>query len=160
MYQPCSAYRRTPAQRADQELSWHRSDQAFFASGACHVLAFAFQHTHPDAGFCTIALRKTGEKHASHVYVSNGTWAFDHDGWTLEVELLEVTAAAEPDAAWERLIITSDLDTFCVQHHHLPPHLYARSPWQRAYGYLARFGPAPAASAVSDPPAQPAAPAS
>jgi len=24
----------------------------------------------------------------SHVYVCDGTWAFDHDGWTLEDDLL------------------------------------------------------------------------
>ena len=146
MYRPCGTFRRTPAERADQELSWRRSDQAFFASGACHVLAWAFQHTYPDAGFSTIALRKVGNEHASHVYVSDGTWAFDHDGWTLEAELLEVTAAAEPDAPWERLVIDSDLETYCVEHHSLPPHLFAHPPWQRAHDYLARFDPPPAAA--------------
>jgi hypothetical protein len=34
-----------------------------------------------------------GRPFASHVFVSDGTWAFDHDGWTLKAELLAVTAA-------------------------------------------------------------------
>jgi len=95
MYTPCSTFRRTPAERADQELSWRRGDQAFFAAGACHILAFAFQHLHPDAGFSVIGLRKIGEAWVSHAYVSDGRWAFDHDGWTPEEELLAVTTAAE-----------------------------------------------------------------
>src|SRR6185312_15176176 len=33
-YTPCSTFRRTPAERADQELSWRRGDQAFFGSNA------------------------------------------------------------------------------------------------------------------------------
>ncbi|MBE1611454.1 hypothetical protein [Actinopolymorpha pittospori] len=38
-YPGCKPYRRTPAQRADQRLAWERPDEAFFASGACHILA-------------------------------------------------------------------------------------------------------------------------
>ncbi len=147
MYTPSSRFRRSAAERADQELSWRRSDQAFFAAGACHVLAFAFQRVQPDAGFSIIGLRKVGEVHANHVYVSNGVWAFDHDGWTREEELLAVTAAAEPALPWERLPVDTDIDTFCREHHSRLPRDFARSPWQRAYDYIARFGPPSASGA-------------
>jgi hypothetical protein len=143
VYQPSSLFRRTPEQLADQELSWQRSDQAFFAAGACHILGFAFQDAHPHAGFTITALRRRGHQHASHVYVSNGHWAFDHCGWTPETELLEATAAAEPDPPWERLPITTDLVTFCADHYHRPPHLFAHNPWPRAHAYLDRFEPTP-----------------
>ena len=36
-YTPAGVFRRTPAERADQELAWRRPDQAFFAAGACHI---------------------------------------------------------------------------------------------------------------------------
>ena len=138
---PCSTFRRTPAERADQELSWRRGDQAFFAAGACHILAFAFQHLHPDAGFSVIGLRKIGEAWVSHAYVSDGRWAFDHDGWTPEEELLAVTTAAEPAPGWQRLVIDTDLETFCREHSSPAATPVAHPPWQRAYDYIARFDP-------------------
>jgi hypothetical protein len=80
------------------------------------MYAFAFQHLHPDGGFSVIGLRKIGEAWVSHAYVSDGRWAFDHDGWTPEEELLAVTTAAEPAPGWQRLVIDTDLETFCREH--------------------------------------------
>lgn len=96
MHEPSLLCRRTPAERADQILSWQRGDQAFFAAGACHILAWAFVATYPQAGFCIVALRKVAEPHASHVYTTNAKWAFDHCGWTREDELLTATRSSEP----------------------------------------------------------------
>jgi hypothetical protein len=143
VYQPCALYRRTPAERGDQVVSWAREDQAFFAACACHILAFAFTRIHPEADFSIVALRKVGEPHAFHVYVSNGTWAFDHAGWAREAELLSVTATAEFPAQLEKLRVDGDLRTFCVDQDSRPPHLYAHAPWQRAYDYIASFTPPP-----------------
>ncbi|WP_166347390.1 hypothetical protein [Phytoactinopolyspora limicola] len=141
MYTPAAAFRRTPAERADQELAWRRSDQAFFAAGACHILAWAFAAKRPT--FQIVALRKVGEKHSSHTIATNGTWAFDHDGWTLESELLAVTAEFEPETPWERLVVTEDLATFCRNHYHRPASMYAADPWPRAAAYIAKFPPTP-----------------
>lgn len=128
MYQPPSAFRRTPRERADQLVSWQRSDQAFFAAGACHILAFAFLDAFPAAGFRPVALRENGAP--NHVYVTDGTWAFDHAGWTREAEILAVTGCLpEP--------LGVDLDTFCLRHHHRRRHQYAFDPWDRAHRYLA-----------------------
>jgi hypothetical protein len=44
MYQPGIVFKRTPEERADIFLAWKRDDKAFFAAGACHILAFLFQH--------------------------------------------------------------------------------------------------------------------
>lgn len=141
MYTPAATFRRTPAERADQQLAWDRSDQAFFAAGACHILAWAFVADRPTFGIA--ALRKVGEKYPSHVIATDGTWAFDHDGWTLEAELLAVTAEFEPRTPWEQLIITEDLTTFCQNHNHRPPDMFAEDPWPRAMAYIAKFPPAP-----------------
>ena len=54
MYRSSAQFRRTPAERADQMLSWNRDDVRFFAAGACHILAFAFLEVYPKAGFGTV----------------------------------------------------------------------------------------------------------
>jgi hypothetical protein len=131
-YQPAGLFRRTESERADQLQSWGRDDQAFFAAGACHILAWAFMKSHPGKGFSIYALRERGETHPFHVYVSDGLWAFDHCGWTLSTELREAYEA-------EVLKIQSDLETFCAEHDHRLPEQFAHLPWQRASDYIARY---------------------
>ena len=142
MYRPSAQFRRTPAERADQLLSWNRDNVPFFAAGACHILAFAFLETYPQAGFHPVGLWPRGAANPSHVYVTNETWAFDFDGWTPEAELLAVTRAAEPDADYERRPVLTDLRTFCHSHDHRDRPHFAFDPWDRALRYLAQF-PAP-----------------
>lgn len=139
MYRPSSQFRRTPEERRDQLLSWNREDQAFFAAGACHILAFAFLETYPQAGFRPIGLWPRGLDYPGHVYVGDGTWAFDHDGWTMEGELISVSCAAEPEADFRALPIEVGLDTFCARHNHRPRHLFAFDPWSRAQRYIEEF---------------------
>ena len=144
-YIPASRYRRTAAERADQLLSWQRSDKAFFAAGACHVLAWAFLQRYPAAGFAPVGLQESGEPVVSHVYVGDGRRAFDHDGWTLEDELLTVTRAATasqtPGTLVERLALPGELTAFCARHNSRLPSQYAFDPWPRALAYIARFEP-------------------
>jgi hypothetical protein len=147
MYQPPSRYDRTPAERADEGLSWARPDERFFAAGACHILAWTFIDAHPEAGFRPVGLRLVGEPHVWHVYVTNDTWAFDYYGWVSEPELLEATAAEKrasgEDRPLERVELPENLDVFCEQHRHRKPAEFARLPWQRAVAYLAKFPPDP-----------------
>jgi hypothetical protein len=77
-YDPPVRYTRTAAERADQLLSWQRGDKAFFAAGACHILAWAFlQRGDRSAGFTPVGIHRVGNRSMDHVYVSDGTWAFD-----------------------------------------------------------------------------------
>ncbi|URM97630.1 hypothetical protein LUW76_26515 [Actinomadura madurae] len=143
MYRPSGRFKRSEAERQDQLRSWNRDDVAFFAAGACHILAYAFMSTYPDAGFQPFGLWPREATDPSHVYVTDGTWAFDHDGWTLQAELLRVTRADAPLSDFQPRPIPMDLDTFCACHHHRPRRLFAFDPWERALRYVARF-PAPA----------------
>lgn len=140
-YTPAAVFRRTPKQRTDQELAWRRPDQAFFAAGACHILAWEFVARNPS--YRIVALRKVGETYPSHVIATDVTWAFDYDGWTLEAELLAATAAYEPATAWEQLPITTGLAEFCAEHWHRPPEGYHQDPRPRARAYLERFPAGP-----------------
>ncbi|MGW5361189.1 hypothetical protein [Actinopolymorpha pittospori] len=136
-YPGCKPYRRTPAQRADQRLAWERPDEAFFAAGACHILAWTFQEIYPESGHEIFALRSKGGQVPWHVYVSDGTWAFDFAGWTREDELLAVTREQSGDI--EPVLVTSDLTTFCENNDHRRPDQFWADPRPRAREYLTRF---------------------
>jgi hypothetical protein len=73
-------FARTPAERADPVLAWRRADEAFFASGACHVLAWAVREALADRAV-EIALRRPGDTVVCHVYAVCDGWSFDHAGW-------------------------------------------------------------------------------
>ena len=147
-YDPPIRHTRTPAERADQLLSWQRNDKAFFAAGACHILAWAFLRDEDRAGgFSPTGLRRVGARYVNHVYVSDGTWAFDHDGWTREDELLTVTRAAHqqanPGVDIEQVTLPGDLELFCAEHYSRLPSQYAFDPLPRANAYLERFSARP-----------------
>jgi hypothetical protein len=139
MYRSSAQFRRTPAERADQVLSWNRCDVRFFAAGACHILAFAFLEAYPEAGFRPVGVWARGQAHPSHVYVTDGERAFDFGGWTPLSELLAVTRAVEPDAGYEQRPIKGDLTAFCREHNHRERSYYAHDPWERALRYLEQF---------------------
>lgn len=146
MYQPSLIFERTPEERSDPFKSWARSDQAFFASGACHILADLFVQLHQREGFRMIYLRPPQGFPGNHVYASNGVWAFDHNGWTKESELLRVTELAYkqkyPGWKYTRLTIepgSDALEKFCKANNHRLPWQFAYLPWERAYGYIKRF---------------------
>lgn len=121
-------------------LLWERTDRAFFAAGACHILAWAFVRQFPDRGFGVVALRKLGESNAFHVYASDGTLAFDYEGFTPEHDLLAATDAAEAASGpIERLAVTTSMETFCSEHDHREPADYAYLPWERARTYIRQF---------------------
>ncbi len=83
-------------------------------------------------GFQIYALRERGGQYPFHVFVSDGLWAFDHCGWTLDTELREAYEA-------EVLMVQTDLETFCAENNHRLPEQFAHLPWQRAHDYIARY---------------------
>ncbi|MFX0578762.1 hypothetical protein [Nocardia nepalensis] len=142
MYIPCAVFRRTPLERADQDLAWHRDDQWFFAAGACHILAYAFLETHSHR-FTAKGLWPADAADPGHVYVSDGTRAFDHCGWTLERELLAVSRAVEPAANYQSRAIRMGLDELCARHWHRTRAEFLHDPWPRAHAYIARLDSSP-----------------
>ncbi|WP_191837303.1 hypothetical protein [Catellatospora chokoriensis] len=133
-------YRRTPLERADQQVSWERSDQAFFAAGACHILAWVCRESHPDKSIELTGLRLAAEPQVFHVYATWNDWAFDHSGWNPESQLFTVNQDFE-GRPLDRVRITADLAAFCAEHHSRMPHQYWQDPLPRAHGYLRRYSP-------------------
>ena len=136
-------FMRSDAERRDQFVAWARDDVAFFAAGACHILAYAFADLHCDEGFVPLLIRPYSGSRGVHMCATDGTWAFDFNGWTLEEELLRVNAesymAAHPGWGYERIVINQSLETFCATHRHRLPGDFAHSPWDRALKYIERF---------------------
>lgn len=139
-YEPPGVHRRNDAERRDQLLSWQRPDRAFFAAGACHILAFEFLALDRFAGFKPVGLRRPDATSFDHVYASDGTWAFDFCGWTLEADLIAATLAYEagsaPGLRFDRVLIDDCLNDLCANYHHRPPHDFAADPRPRAREYL------------------------
>ena len=150
MYKPSLLFDRTPEQRRDNFKSWNRPDQAFFAAGACHILAEMFTLQHQHEGFKMIFIKPGAGFPGNHVYAANDTWAFDHNGWTKEHDLLAATTAAYtkryPGWTYTRHVIEPSLtalEDFCKANNHLLPWQYAYLPWERAYTYIQQFSEAP-----------------
>ncbi|MEU8077293.1 hypothetical protein AB0B31_17795 [Catellatospora citrea] len=133
-------YRRTPLERADQQVSWERSDQAFFAAGACHILAWACRESHPEKSIGITGLRLAAEPQVFHVYATWNDWAFDHSGWNPESQLFMVNQDFEARPL-ERVKITANLAAFCAEHYSRMPHQYWQDPLPRAHAYLRRYSP-------------------
>lgn len=142
-YTPTIHYTRTDSERRDPFLSWVRDDRAFFASGACHILASLFVQMHQHEGFRMEFLRPLHGMRGSHVYATDGTWAFDFDGWTPTKLLLASTSTAYRDAypgwEYELTVINEPLDKFCAQNNHRPPQNFFHLPWERTYKYIESF---------------------
>jgi hypothetical protein len=138
--QAAGAFRRTPIERSDQRVSWQRTDQAFFAAGACHILAWVCRDSYPDQSIELAAMFLAGERHPFHVYASCNGWAFDSSGWNLESQLLAVNADFESRPV-ERVEIAAGLAEFCETHIHRMPHQYWRDPILRAREYVSRYAP-------------------
>jgi hypothetical protein len=146
MYKTGLLFDRTPEERKDPFLSWRREDQPFFAAGACHILAEMFLQLHQGENFSMIYIKPHKGFPGNHVYASNGTWAFDHNGWTKEHELLDAVELAYttkyPGWKYERITIElgiSSLEKFCKMNHHRLPWQYPYLPWERAYNYTKQF---------------------
>lgn len=141
VYESPGVHRRSGAERRDQVLSWQRSDSAFFAAGACHILAFEFLRRPDTQRFEAVGLQRPGASFFDHVYVSDGLWAFDYYGWTPESELiteiLKFETASDPCLSLERIVIDGDFEALCTKYRHRRPSDFAADPRPRARQYLA-----------------------
>jgi hypothetical protein len=133
-------FRRTGIERSDQRVAWERTDQAFFAAGACHVLAWACRDAYADRSIGVEAVRFAGEQQVFHTYATWNGWTFDHSGWLPEPQLFTANTDFEGHPL-ERVEIAVGLAQFCEQHNHRMPHQYWRDPRQRARDYVGRHQP-------------------
>jgi len=150
MYKPSFMFERTPEEKQDIFKAWDRDDRAFFAAGACHILANLFVQLHREEGYRMIYIKPANGFSGKHVYASNGTWAFDYNGWTKADELFKLIERAykEKYAGWtcQKIPIEdsmTSLEDFCKANLHRLPWQFAQLPWERAYNYIKQFPETP-----------------
>lgn len=140
---------RTPEEKRDMFLSWQRPDKAFFASGACHILAHQFLSLHPGEGFVLVRIKPRDNLPGNHYYASNGVWMFDYHGWSLEAEYLEAMKKVylKNHLAWEfeRIELPEGLVAHIASgdHNLRPPEYFPELPWRRAYTFIHQFDTSP-----------------
>ena len=134
------AYRRTQAELDDPYRSWVRTDRAFFAAGACHILAWACREAHRTRSIRVASLRAAHGTQVFHTYACWSGWAFDHCGWHPEDALISVNEQFE-GYSLERVGIGVELGRFCREQHHRLPHQFHADPMPRAREYVGRFEP-------------------
>ncbi len=147
MYNVGIRYERTPEEYRDPFLAWKRDDVPFFAAGACHILAYMFLSLDDSGKYKLIHVKPKTHNKGNHMYVSDGTWAFDFNGWTLEKELL----AAYTDACreiydeweYERIVVEDKFNDYILKTNHKPPEYFPYLPWERAYNYIKKFDSSP-----------------
>jgi len=133
-------FRKTPIERSDQRVAWERTDEALFAAGACHILAWARRGSYPERPIGIAGVRFAGERRVFHAYATWHGWAFDHSGWNPEPQLLLVNTGFE-GRLLERFDITVGLPEFCEEHHSRLPSQYWCDPLPRAQEYVGRYVP-------------------
>ena len=137
---------RTAAQKADLKGSWECNDRAFFAAGACHVLAHEFLRTEAGRGFRPIMILPDPGFRGSHVFASNGATVFDYHGFSAHGPYVDhyvrKIARFFPDWRGQFIDITDTFwtDAWFATSQHRQPHQYYRNPTERARRFIARHG--------------------
>lgn len=135
-----------PGVKKDAERRWALPDRVFFGNGACHILAGVYLRQPPLPGFYAERI-VPGEGYAgNHVYVTDGSIAFDYHGYSIRNRLVRYYTnnwAGEYSEGWncllERvnfcLLNTTDLNARKM----LGPDQYRNDAIARARNYLARI---------------------
>jgi hypothetical protein len=136
---------RTPTQKADLKWMWERGDRAFFAAGACHVLAHEFLQTEAGRGFYPFMIVPEPGFRGSHVIATNGRIVFDYHGISFheayEQHFKRKIVRFFPD--WRGQFIEAGdnfwTDAWFAAHQLRRPDQFYRNPTERARRFIALF---------------------
>lgn len=134
-----------PGIKKDHQRRWALPDRVFFGYGACHILAGVFLDVQPLKGFHAERIVPGDGFSGNHVFVTNGTVAFDFHGYSARERLVghhrKSWLGSHP--GWNCTIEKADfnlLDTPELNRRKmLGPDQYLRDPVARARGFIARF---------------------
>ena len=87
-------FRPRPGIKSNPVKRWNLPERAFFACGACHILAYAFLDAYPDSGFHAVWIRPEAGFTGNHVFVRNGEIASDFHGYRCEQALVQAAPGA------------------------------------------------------------------
>ena len=139
-------YKLEPGIKKDPDRRWALPDRIFFGNGACHILAGVFLQAPPLPGFYAERI-SPGEGFAgNHIYVTDGTIAFDYRGYSSRLRMLNYHTGGWADRlgdGWncvlERvkfdLLDTAELNSRKM----LGPGQYRGDPVPRARAFIGRI---------------------
>lgn len=135
-----------PGVKADPERRWALPDRVFFGNGACHILAGVYLAQSPLSGFYAERIIPGEGFAGNHIYVTNGSVAFDYHGYSLRQRLLSYHTtnwASQYSEGWSCLLerVTFDLlntDELNARKM-LGPEQYLLDPIERARNYVMRI---------------------
>lgn len=133
-----------PGIKRDPVKRWNLPDRIFFGNGACHILAGEYLELSPRPGFHAEWIVPIKGFYGNHIYVTDGTIAFDFHSYTLRDNLLahhrKGWSARYP--GWDAEIQTVDfplLKTAALnQRKMLGPDQYLNDPIARAKRFIER----------------------
>jgi hypothetical protein len=137
---PAALFKRTPLERSDQRVAWERADEAFFAAGACHVLAYRCAAAYPSIPIGIRAMRRVDDGAVAHVVASWRGWLFDFNGWRPAPDLLGANEDFER-VRFDLYPIETGIEDFCARWNHRLPSRYHQDATSRADRYVRRFMP-------------------
>lgn len=139
--------------KLDAQSRWALPDRVFFACGACHILAYAFQERYGAAGKTALWIKPREGLTGNHIFVAWGGWAFDYHGYCEQERFLKHYGrrASHYQPGWEATLEELPFDVLISEGKSLTyDGLWLREPGQflknalpRAHRYLARFSPPP-----------------
>ena len=68
--------------KRDLERRWALPNRAFFACGACHVLAYAFLQRYGSSDMKALWLKPEPGFIGNHIFIATDTWVFDYHGYS------------------------------------------------------------------------------
>jgi hypothetical protein len=77
-----------PGHKDDPVRRWALPDRVFFASGACHILAYALLDAYPAVNFAAVWIKPARGFTGNHIVAVRGDTAFDYHGYSSWSRLL------------------------------------------------------------------------
>lgn len=143
----CAAmYKMKPGVKSDPVRRWALPDRIFFGHGACHILAGVFLEVKSDLNFFAERIIPGDGFAGNHIYVTNGSIAFDYHGFSSRLRLLRHHTSAwscQYSEGWNCALERVDFDLLSTaelnRRKMLGPDQYGGDPILRAQFFIQRI---------------------
>ena len=139
-------YRMRSGIKEDSERLWSLPDRIFFGNGACQILAGVFLEEMTRSGFYAERVIPGDGFAGNHIFVTNGTIAFDYRGYSARLRLLEYHTTGWSNRysqGWNCVLENVNFDLLTAyelnQRKMLGPDQYLHDPIPRARSFIERI---------------------
>jgi len=125
---------------------WALPDRVFFGHGACHILAGVFLKSEHATGFFAERIIPQDGFSGNHIYVTDGSIAFDYHGYSDRLRLLQQHTSGWADhhpQGWNCVLERVEFDLLNTTElncrNMLGPNQYDKNPIPRAQSFIQRI---------------------